>query len=380
MKSLFYITLIVLLASCMTPVRYNYEGEDESRLLAEVLGKNQSEFELITLALNDQIRADLDERIDPKWDDRRKIREIRKFLYGKDELNISYDASATRTAIDTYESRKGNCLALTTLFIAAGRYVGLDAHYRSVDVKPMWDHKDNTMIRYEHIIASGKLNGADYTLDFLPKFDVEGLANWPISDLKALALFYNNLGVENIVQREPGQAIVELRKSLALDPSHSSTWSNMGAALFRDRSFEQAEFSLQRALRENPNNYSALSNLVRLYQSQGRDEEAENVRHRVQSYHERNPYYLYFQARMKFDDHLYDDAISLLKKSIRKKRTEPMFHQALAETYLAVGAKNASLMQLALAEKYREVDPYYPEEKIVRNKLIVHKARMTHIR
>ena len=149
MKSLFYITLIVLLASCMTPVRYNYEGEDESRLLAEVLGKNQSEFELITLALNDQIRADLDERIDPKWDDRRKIREIRKFLYGKDELNISYDASATRTAIDTYESRKGNCLALTTLFIAAGRYVGLDAHYRSVDVKPMWDHKDNTMIRYE---------------------------------------------------------------------------------------------------------------------------------------------------------------------------------------------------------------------------------------
>ncbi len=372
---------ITLLTGCITRVEYGYKGEREARFLAESMGNAPFEPTLVTLELNDEIRASLDERINPRWNDRQKLKAIRNYLYSESELNVRYDANSTRTAIETFKSRKGNCLALTTLFIAAARYVGLDANYRTVEVRPTWDHTQGMMVRYEHIVASGKINGEKYILDFLPEFYASDQEGKRISDMAALALYYNNLGAENILDGDSEQAIIELRKSLALDAGHSDTWNNLGAAFNRTGNSELAEFSYHRALYEDAVNYSALSNLARLYKSQNREEEAAVIHDSVVRYRERNPYYFFYIAQVMYQDERYEDVILLLENSIRLKRDDPDFYVALATTYASLGDDAASAEQLAIAERIRseKESRFFPDERIMNHRMVVIKERMSRI-
>ncbi len=65
---------------------------------------------------------------------------------------------STGTAAETFYNRKGNCLAISNLFIAAARHLGLEASYKTLSVRPTWEQAGLTLIRYEHIIAIGKLD------------------------------------------------------------------------------------------------------------------------------------------------------------------------------------------------------------------------------
>ena len=201
-----------------------------------------------------------------------------ELLYGEDQLNVRYDAASTLSATDTFEARAGNCLSMTSLFIAAARYLGLDAHFQTVAVDPAWDHQGNTMIRYEHIVATGSAGGGrSYVIDFLPEFVVGDMDAKIISDLEAHALFYNNLGAEAIVDGRVDESLVNFRRAIRLRPKFSSAWNNMGAAMRRTGQYELAEFSYLRALDQDYANYSALGNLVLLYRYTDRDGEAAAV-------------------------------------------------------------------------------------------------------
>ena len=55
------------------------------------------------------------------------------------------------------------------------------------------------MIRYEHIVAAGRLDTRDeYVVDFLPEFSSAGKLTRVISDKQAEALYHNNLGAEAV--------------------------------------------------------------------------------------------------------------------------------------------------------------------------------------
>ena len=77
----------------------------------------------------------------------------------------------TLTAAETFESRVGNCLSQTNLFVASARYVGLDAVYEVAQLRPTWDHAGQAILRYEHIVASGILRGSGaYVFDYLHQY------------------------------------------------------------------------------------------------------------------------------------------------------------------------------------------------------------------
>ena len=366
------IAVIGLLAGCETQLSsYRYDGAREKRLLAETLGGAPAETGLVMLALNDEIRADLDSRISQNWSAKRKLRELRAYLYGEDELNISYDARVTKGAIDAYESRATNCLGLTSLFIATSRYVGIDAHFQKVKVRPSWDYVGNTMIRYQHIVATGNLPGESYVMDFLPNFRIDGRQTRRISDRAALALFYNNLGAENVVLGNLEEAIVDLRKALALDPELTDAWNNMGAAWRRLRREDLAEFSYHRALRLRPNNYSALSNLMRFYNAAGRAPEAEEVRSKVDRYRRLNPYFYYSIAKILYQEGNYIDAIAVMSKAIRLKRDEPEFYDTVALIFAAIDDGPGQRKYQRLAEKYQQGTFVQSNGKFENNRLLV---------
>lgn len=373
MKRLIILAFLLVLTGCAASLDYRYSGADEAVLLAEVLGNEQPLQDLVTLRLDDDLKSALDSRIDPGWRSARKLRELRNFLFSEDELGIAYDASSSRTAMDTYRTAQGNCLAMTNLFVAAGRYVGLDAYYQTVSVKPTWDHAGGTMIRYEHIVAAGRIGEDTYVVDFLPTFLIGDRPTERISDLAAMALYFNNLGAEAVVGGAPELAIQWLRQALVLSPENADTWNNMGAAMRRAGNDRLAVFAYFQALQKDAYNYSALSNLARYYEAEGLAVEAEEISERVDRYRRRNPYFHYFVATLLYQEGQLNEAQEILNSAIRLKKNEPEFYEASAQISRALGNEAESDRYLAKAKRYRNMKHENPPERTMSHRLIVRK-------
>ena len=329
-QSFLRVCLILLLAGCSSYSQIFLTLDETQRLdtlIAEVAtpaGQPQS--------LSDLARHDLDRRINGDWSDSKKLRELRAYLFNEDELGIAYAAETTRTAMETLASRAGNCLSLSQLFVAAARHVGLDAHFQTVAISPTWDKRGSILIRYEHIVAVGKLRtGRDYVVDFLPGFTGDGRDTLVISDQLALAHYYNNQGAEQIVDGDLAAAVGSALKAVKLEPELSNAWNNLGAAFRRKGDLALAELSYKRALVHGRHNYSALGNLTHLYLSEGRREEAQEFMHRVNRYHQRNPYFQFYLAQVLYRAGSLEDAKHRLEAAIRLKSDDPNFHSALAD-------------------------------------------------
>lgn len=351
-KICFCVLPALLLAGCAT-FDYPYTPAQEQKLSAEILGNPLAEPPVSPLYLSGKAMQALDKRIRKGWGDRQKLDQLRDFLFDKNEMHLTYNAARTKTAMQVWHSRSGNCLSITNLFVAAARHVGLDAGFETVAVTPTWDQQGATMVRYKHIVAVGRLiGGHDYVVDFLPEFEVGDRKATRITDRQAMALYYNNLGAESVIAGQFSAAIENVRQAIRINPLLSDAWNNMGVALLRTKQEALAEFAYQRAVRLNTDNYSALNNLARFYQSEGEARKASYFIARIAAYRRRNPYYHYFVAHYLYEKAEYKKAIAVLDQAVRLKRNEPKFYAALAQSYEKLGRRVESRRYQALAKEY----------------------------
>ncbi len=343
-------TLLVTMAGCtVNPVDQAVLAQMER----EVIGETDPDIKIDVLVLTVPMQNMLDERILPIRDKRAQLRALQNLFFSSDELNIQYDPMAMRTAAQTFESRSGNCLSLTNLFVASARYLDLQAVYEIAEVRPTWDQQGKTLIRYEHVIASGQLwNGPRYVFDLLPEYAPANRYMQVITDNMALARHYNNLGARAIIEDNPDLARKNLRAAIWLDAGYSDAWNNMGTALRRLGRFDLAEFSYNRALDIDGRNFSAMSNLVMTLEEQGLG--IGRMGRRVDYYRARNPYFQYQQAHAAFLGERYEVSRRLLEKSIRLKEDEPVFYAALAAVYEKLDDTFAAARFNAIAEALEE--------------------------
>jgi len=344
-----------VLGGCATTTNYPYSAAEERQLTAQVMAGADSAAGAgaEVLWLDNDVKALLDSRIDRQWPATRRLEALRELLFADDALHIQYSGSTTKTAMQTYASGTGNCLSMTNLFVAAARYLDLSAQFQTVEVRPTWDQQGAVMIRYEHVVATGRLpNGERYVVDFLPEFVLGDYDSSATSDAVGLSLYFNNLGAESLVEGRTEAAIGYLQQALRLRPESSDAWGNMGAAMRRAGNQALAEFSYLRALHEDGSNFSALNNLAALYDLQGREEEAGRLAKRVERYRRTNPYYHYFVANLFFEKGKDAEAVLLLREAIRLKRDEPEFYQALARIYTRTGDEAKADQTLQQGKKY----------------------------
>jgi Tfp pilus assembly protein PilF len=85
---------------------------------------------------------------------------------------------------------------------------------------------------------------------------------------------YFRLGDAYTRQLKWDEAIVELQKSLWINPYYSGPYLLLGKAYQKKRQFSTAEGMLKRAIQYDPNNKSAHYLLAQVYQQTGRPEDA----------------------------------------------------------------------------------------------------------
>lgn len=312
---------------------------DASPLAVEAAESELSNVEM--LAVSPEMRAFIDEHVDRDAREADRLAQLLQAVLGGDRFVLAYDDS-TRTAASTFSNRRGNCVSFTNMFIALARDIGLEAKYQEVEIPPYWSLSGQTFLISEHVNVLVEVSNAlsrvvDFnTYDFV--VDVEA-DSFVISDARARAHYFNNIGVERMLEGNVGLAFANLRQSVLEDRSFASPWVSLGILHRREGYPEHAEVAYREALKLDRNNPVAMSNLADLYEAQGKSEEAQHYLSRVREHRMSNPFYRFRLANIAFENGDYKDAIKNLKYAIRQKNDEDQFYYLLSLSYLMAGDK-----------------------------------------
>ncbi len=318
--------------------------------------------ELDLLALDPHITSLLDERVAVFDGQANQLERLHSLLFDPGNLHIQYDAYSNKTAKETFYSGQGNCISLANLFIAAARHIGLDAHYQAVEITREWRPQGeffevpghiNVVVNLPYKEAVVEFNGTYYEQAQKRKFTQQ-----VISDERAKAEFYNNLGVEKLNEKSLDIAIAYFKKSLSIDKKVDFTWSNLGVTYKHQGKFKKAEKSYLKALKINPKNNSVVRNLFILYKSVGDKRLVKRYEKKAEKYARKNPYHLNKLAKRAIDAGNYQEAVKLSKKAIRIHNTEPDFFQTLAASYFYANKRSLSRKALEHAKALADSDTY----------------------
>ena len=318
------------------------------------------------LELSPLMTAFLDRWVDKNQNDYFKLRRLLYAVMGDGTFELIYD-DTTRTAQETFLDQRGNCLSFTNMFVAMSRYLGLNAKFQEVLVPPDWSIEGQTFILSKHVNVHVSMDSRydqmiDFNMyDFRINYDKQ-----IISDSRGRAHYFNNIGVERMLEGDNRLAFANLRESLMEDNAFSPAWVNLGTLYFRESYPRYAEASFLKALNVDSSNLVAMNNLAGLYESEGNSELAAKYQSRSESHRMQNPYYRYQLARTAFDNEDYATAIDHLKVAIRKNKNDDSFYYLMSLSYLNSGEKEVAQNWMKKAEKVAEMDA---DKKRYHNKL-----------
>lgn len=328
---------IVAPGCVMIPLDLGFSRDQD--LESQILPQTADAFpEIDTLALNQEIIDFLDREVTNRSSSPEIVQRLQELLFGPDYLNLQYDDLKTRTAIETFEDRQGNCLSVVSLYIAMARHLGVDAGFQTVKVRPRWDRRGELLVLSQHINAIGRFGGGTtYVVDFTPEITLQQLTANTVSDLHSRALYFNNLGVESLIAGDIDRALDYLRNSLWVDPTLSMVWNNIGTAFSKNDDKALAEYSYRMAFNLDKTNGTAINNLTKFYFQQGDIETSERYAAAMERFNNKNPYYHYNLGNLAFAEQNFEQARDHYQDAIRRKAAEPDFYLALSTTYKRLG-------------------------------------------
>ena len=308
------------------------------------------------LGMSPDMRAFLKDNVDRRASAVLRLRQLAWAVTSEASFGLQY-TSDTRTAAGTFDSRNGNCLSFTNMFVAMAREVGLKARFQQVDVPPDWEQRGDTWVLSRHVNVLVELpNGARQAVDFNLQDFKSSYDRRPVPDRRAEAHFYSNRGVEKLQQGDFRAAFLYLRAGLDLDPGFSALWTNLGALYARADQPALAELSYHEALRLDDNDMVATSGLARLLERRGDHVAAARYESQARRHRDRNPYYRFHLGREAFLARDFELALRHLDYAIGKRPVEDSFYFLRGMVHLQMGNARQAREDLERAEAIAEDD------------------------
>lgn len=282
-----------------------------------------------------ELHSALEQRIRQAPAEINKIREVLRFIF--EDLDLHYELTPTRNAIETYRTQKGNCLSFVNLFVGVAREQGLNPFYVEVTDYQKWNHREGMVVSQGHIVAGMYIAGELKTYDFLP-FRPKAYKQFkPIDDLTAVAHYYNNLGAEALLAGDLGKAEQLLEVATKIAPRFDKALNNLGVVQARSGHPDRALEIYHKGLEIDPNNPMILTNMARLYQQTGRGEEADKLLVQIEANNDTNPFFYVYQGEMALSRGENDKALEYMVKALRLDTELPEIHLGFVKIYLALG-------------------------------------------
>lgn len=311
------------------------------------------------LAVSPEMDAFLERYISKYQNPRTRLDLLIRSVMVSGNLGFEYDESRTMTASEAFRTRSGNCVAFSNMIVALARRAGLEAEYQEVFLRPVWsDHLDDTVLLVKHVNVVVKSRQFSWAID------VSGVEIRPtdrrriVDDGYAKALYLNNIAVDALLKNDLPTAYAYMRSAIEASSEVIDPWVNLGVVYGRNDQLDDAAIAFQQALRIEPGDYSAMSNLYEVYLEQGKLALAAELEPKVERYRRNNPYYLLRLSDEALELEQYEESISLLQKAIKKKENDHKLYFALAKTLYLSGEMTTAEKSLLRA---RELAPeaYY---------------------
>ncbi len=223
---------------------------------------------------------------------RQRLHMLHRAVRSPAVLDLQYDPHAEGSAIEVFYRGTANCLSYANLFVALAREAGLEADYQWLEVRPQWTRLGERVAVSLHVnVVVDTARGEQFMADIDPLESRDITGSRRISDNEATALHHNNIAIEALTKEQLGEAWLQLVRALQLSPDLPLLWVNLGAVYRMAGQHDAAESSYLQALALDEQDRSAMTNLVILYDIQGRTAEREQWAERVARYREANPYY-----------------------------------------------------------------------------------------
>jgi tetratricopeptide (TPR) repeat protein len=300
---------------------------------------------------------------------------LHETLVSRGLLGIEYMPTMTLTAQGVYDKRSANCVGFANLYIALARHFGLKANYQLVTTQPRWSMLNQSLSLNLHVNVTVKLAGnRSITIDINPLTDSVVEHSDTISDELAVALYYNNLAMDNMSVGDLRQAYQYATKAIVLAPREDMLWSNVGAILRLNSQFSAAEYAYMTALEIDSRSYTAMNNLAVLYQRLGLSSEANYYREKALRHRLKNPHFHHFLAQRAAHSGNYDQAIMFVKQAIELKKDTSEFYYTLSQFYYEQQRYKMSQCQLEKALEHStntyENELYKQHQNLLNKKLI----------
>jgi tetratricopeptide (TPR) repeat protein len=214
-------------------------------------------------------------------DDATRLEQVVQELSDPERFALRYEWATTRTASEALEQGGGNCLSLSSVLIGVARGLGMRAYYaETLEMDSDWRSDIDLSVAAGHIAVVIPTNRGRAYVDFSGTLGPTKRFR-PISDLEALAHYYNNRGYEllHLAMRagnDPpwADALFEFERAARIAPGFAEAWNNVGLARRRLGDHDEAERAYRRALELQGDLLSAHLNLAALYVADGAVQDA----------------------------------------------------------------------------------------------------------
>ena len=310
----------------------------------------------VFLAMSAEMRELLDREVIPVRGEKRRLDKIVELIFDRSVVGFDYSSITTNTASETFEKRSGNCLSYTAMFIAMARYTGLNARFQEVADFSDWSRQGETVVFSSHINSVVIIGTKYYEVDFQYRIEKKFWNRRIISDSRAEAHYYNNIGSEALLAGDLHTAEKLLSRGLELDKSFSFAWSNLGVLLKKRGETGKAEECFSRAIALNSHNHTAKYNLALILEQKGNFREAAKLKKEIKRVLKKNPYYHFRLGIDEYEKGNYRRAVDHFRRAVRRNPKESEFYIKLSAAYYKLGDFNKSEKYLTKGQKHAKTD------------------------
>jgi tetratricopeptide (TPR) repeat protein len=202
-------------------------------------------------------------RIAGSGTDRERLDRLQQYLFDERHLQFDYENSFTLTARQAWARQGGNCVSFTNLFIALARSIGIPVQAALFHREGNPEMDGDLRIFNTHMAAGYRDGNHIIVFDFFYLRREREFGFHLIDDLSNTGVYLSNRGTAALRGGDTAEALLQLRRAVAIAPDFGSAHGNLGVVRRRTGDLDGALASHLTAQRLEPFDHRVLGNLRR---------------------------------------------------------------------------------------------------------------------